>query len=504
MSARPDSQAHPDDPLCGNLPADILGCAMLADARETGLAGWKPPAPAHVAELLPKFDVESMIGRGAMGAVYRGHQVSLDRPVAIKLLPSELSDDPEFAALFRREARTLAALHHPGIVTIHDFGETSEHHLFIVMELVEGTTLDRLMAGGPLDPARAVSLAASICAALEYAHSRGIVHRDVKPSNILIDTSGNPKLADFGLARPLSPAGSDSFAAHPIAGTPEYMAPEQQRGSCDHRADLFAVGVILYEMLTGIRPSGAFDPPSSLVGVDQAMDRVVDKAMSHEPSRRYQDAGELIEDLAGIAGSRRPAGSSRGYSPPASPLTPPRIATPSMGCEAPNRNRSWRTITLLLGAAMIAATGWLLTLEWQRSKREIGIQPNPSAAPTVPASTSQDGAAGSPAPSPEASDPEIARFRAELMQDHWRYTHKGFPESIVRFHPHGRFHDRWHWQYWVKDRRTLEVQFNQNPRNPAEIVIFRFNEEMTEFDSTFRGADGRTHHVQGFRKDPVK
>jgi serine/threonine protein kinase len=207
-----------------------------------------------------------------MGAVYQGTQVSLNRLVAIKLLPAEFSANADFMARFQREAQTLASLSHSGIVTIYDFGTTSEGHLYFVMEFIDGTDLAHAMHTQRLAPNQALELTMQICEALHYAHSQGVVHRDIKPANVLLTRDGRAKLADFGLARPLSTERTQLTASHIVMGSPDYMAPEQWQGKADHRADIYALGVMLYEMLTGSRPQGAFDLPSIKAQVDARLD----------------------------------------------------------------------------------------------------------------------------------------------------------------------------------------------------------------------------------------
>ncbi len=235
-----------------------------------------------------------------MGAVYYAVEKALDRPVALKLLPAELSAQPGFADRFTREARAMAKLSHPNIVALYEFGRTSAGHLFFTMEFVEGTTLAAMIHGAGLASAQALSIASQICLGLAYAHEQAVVHRDVKPSNILIDPRGLAKIADFGLARLLDP--SEVAVGHTVTGavmgTPEYMAPEQKRGmAVDHRADIYSLGVMLYEMLCRQTPQGAFPPPSQLVGCDSGVDRIVARAMQPDRERRYQSTAEMRADI---------------------------------------------------------------------------------------------------------------------------------------------------------------------------------------------------------------
>ncbi len=254
--------------------------------------------------MFPGFSEIRMLGRGGMGAVYQARQVSLDRQVALKILPSELSRDPSAAERFRREAKALARLNHPHIVAIHDFGETRGGSFYFVMERVDGPDLHQLIQKGPLPLPQALDIIRQICDALEFAHAQGFVHRDIKPSNILIDANGRVKVSDFGLAMLVNEKNSDENGPSPtltraMVGTPEYVAPEQRRGDADidHRADLYSLGVMFYEMLTGSLPCGAFEPPSSRADIGRNVDRVVIRAMQAEPDKRYQQASDVRQDL---------------------------------------------------------------------------------------------------------------------------------------------------------------------------------------------------------------
>ncbi len=265
-------------------------------------SAWTPLEPAELGRLLPQYEILSLLGRGGMGAVYYAVEKALDRPVALKLLPAELSAQPGFAERFAREARAMAKLSHPNIVALYEFGGTSAGHQFFTMEFVEGTTLAAMIHGPGLNPDQALVLSSQICLALAYAHERGVVHRDMKPSNILVDTHGQVKIADFGLARLLDP--TEVTVGHTVTGavmgTPDYMAPEQKRGmAVDHRADIYSLGVMLYEMLCRQTPQGAFPPPSKVAGCDAGLDRIVDRAMQPAPERRYQSSTEMKVDVDG-------------------------------------------------------------------------------------------------------------------------------------------------------------------------------------------------------------
>jgi serine/threonine protein kinase len=259
-----------------------------------------PPPPAELALHFPQLEILALLGQGGMGAVYMARQTKLDRLVALKILPPEVARDPTFAERFIREARSLARLNHPQIVTVHDFGDV-DGLFYFTMEYVDGRNLRGLLQEGPLPPAQARSLTLQICDALQYAHDEGLVHRDIKPENILLDRKGRVKIADFGLAKlvGLTPTYLTLTGAHEVMGTLLYMAPEQmkQAHSVDHRADLYSLGVILYEMVTGELPLGRFAPPSRKAGVDERFDEVVLKALAREPAERYQDAAALKQDV---------------------------------------------------------------------------------------------------------------------------------------------------------------------------------------------------------------
>ena len=288
----------PEETIKGINAADLLARGLESAKAATGNPqAWQPPTPEELSKLLPQYEIESLLGRGGMGAVYRGKQAALDRAVAIKLLPAELAADAEFMSRFQREARTLAKLQHPGIVAVHDFGQTSQGHLYFVMEFVNGTDLSRLIHGPGVNAAQALEIITQVCEALQYAHSQGVIHRDIKPANVLINTEGRAKLADFGLARPTSEETASLTRSNVVMGTPDYMAPEQMAGTADHRADLYALGVMLYEMLTGQTPRGAWAPPSQRVQVDVRLDQVVVRALQQDPAMRYQQASEIKTDV---------------------------------------------------------------------------------------------------------------------------------------------------------------------------------------------------------------
>jgi serine/threonine protein kinase len=269
-----------------------------------------PPSAEQLDDELTDYTVRRLLGQGGMGAVYLAHHTTLDRDVAIKLLPAELAVDESFVRRFEREARSMARMDHPHIVKVHDFGRTRAGLPYLVMEYVDGCDLQRLIQQGQLTVAQALQLVTQICDALSYAHAAGIVHRDIKPSNVLIDRAGVIKIADFGLARPmnagLTAASRALTQSGAVLGTLEYMAPEQLMGKvADHRADIYALGVMLYELLTGDVPRGAWRPPSGLKPMDERLDAVVQRALQPKPEDRYQQAAEVKRDVTGVLEARQ-------------------------------------------------------------------------------------------------------------------------------------------------------------------------------------------------------
>ncbi|MHC4518776.1 MAG: serine/threonine-protein kinase [Planctomycetota bacterium] len=280
----------------------------------TPAGGFVPPEPGQLAEKFPELEIIELLGQGGMGAVYKARQKQLDRLVALKILPPEVGQSEAFAERFTREARSLARLNHPQIVTVYDFGRTEDGLYYFLMEFVDGTDLRRVIQAGGLTSEQALAIVPQVCEALHYAHKKGIVHRDIKPENLLLDKEGNIKIADFGLARLLDrPTTAYTLTqADQRMGTPQYMAPEQieHPHEVDHRADIYSLGVVFYEMLTGELPIGLFAPPSQKVHVDVRLDEVVLHTLEKEPERRYQHASEVKTDVEMIAGKGQGAGAA--------------------------------------------------------------------------------------------------------------------------------------------------------------------------------------------------
>jgi len=355
MQAQPEKPSTsetifgPKDDNSQKTPSGIGGSTINVPAGATppdaeltdGVVADAQPAALPNGLDLGNYMLEGEIGRGGMGVVYRGTQKSLQRQVAIKILPARLAADQHFVARFDREALTLATLNHPNIVQIIDRGIckapqeiaalSGGNICFLVMEFVEGVSLRHLLNQQKLTPDQALAIVPQVCAALEYAHGKGVVHRDIKPENILLTPDGTAKITDFGLARIVHGDGERARQtlthSNVLMGTPDYMAPEQREKAkaVDHRADIFSLGVIFYEMLTGELPIGRFPAPSKKVHVDIRLDEVILKSLEKEPDLRYQRASHVSQDVSRI---------SREAVAPVSPGAPaesaPKTAEPSL------------------------------------------------------------------------------------------------------------------------------------------------------------------------------
>lgn len=286
---------------------------------------------------LPQFEILAMAGRGGMGAVYKGRQKSLDRLVAIKVLPADIHhSSADFAERFKREAKAMARLSHPGIVAVHDAGETTHGLLYFVMDFIEGTDVQRMLAAqGRFAPEDALAITAKVCEALAYAHTHGVIHRDIKPSNVMVDAEGQVKVADFGLAKFTSADCGSITTSEMTMGSPDFMAPEAMRGHAqvDHRADLYAVGVMLYQMFTGTVPRGRFAPPSQAVpGLDKRLDHIVDKALQPDRDNRFATAVEMQTQIARVARPDQQHGSINQKT--ADPISRKRLVLPTLAALA--------------------------------------------------------------------------------------------------------------------------------------------------------------------------
>lgn len=257
-----------------------------------------------------RYEIGALIGAGGMSDVFTAKDTRLNREVAVKVLRSDLNREQTFVTRFRKEALAAAGLSHPGIVAVYDSGETPAP--YIVMELLQGKTLRELI-NGPIDPKTAIQITEGILQALSYSHANGIVHRDIKPGNIMITDQGDVKVMDFGIARALDDVSATMTATWNVVGTAQYLSPEQASGeTADARSDLYSVGVVLYEMLTG-RPPFTGDTPVSIAlqhlsndfiapskinsALDEQFDHFLSVVMAKNPDNRYQDANSMLADL---------------------------------------------------------------------------------------------------------------------------------------------------------------------------------------------------------------
>ena len=349
-----------------NWAARPAAIAEDAAGAATSAGGFEAPASEDLQLLFPQLEFLELLGKGGMGAVYKAQQKSLERLVAVKIIKPQAADDPAFAERFLREARSLAKLNHPNIVTVHDFGEVrqlpnagvaqelAQRPLFyFVMEYVEGANLRELMRARQITPQAALRIVPALCDALQYAHDEGIVHRDIKPENILIDRKGRVKIADFGLAKimargPRDVTITDTYQA---MGTLHYMAPEQMERprEVDHRADIYALGVMFYEMLTGELPLGRFAPPSQKVQVDVRLDEIVLRALERDPARRYQRVSDVKTQVESVSSVKPTKITERQITvePPLAPGSGPQLLAFALGFLLSG-------LVLLAGGAMVA------------------------------------------------------------------------------------------------------------------------------------------------------
>ncbi|MBL8810944.1 MAG: serine/threonine protein kinase [Planctomycetaceae bacterium] len=300
------SDSNPNEPT--HLVDKLNQASLLDLALDQEPAGprraYALPSQSDLAPLFPDFEIQDLLGFGGMGCVYKARQTRLDRAVAIKILPKELAKDELFSERFAREARAMARLNHPNVVRVYDFGQAGDV-CFLIMEYMDGMNLRELLNAGSLPASEVLRVFEQVCLALDYAHREGVVHRDIKPENILFSKTGHASLADFGLARLAMDSGCEVSLTQTrqAMGTLNYMAPEQWENpkTVDHRADIYALGILLYELLTGRVPRGSFPPASSLCGSPPAIDSVINKALQVDPALRYQSVMEMVQALSAEA-----------------------------------------------------------------------------------------------------------------------------------------------------------------------------------------------------------
>lgn len=315
----------------------------MSDSQEH--AGFVAPEPAHLAPLFPGYDIQSLIATGGMGAVYRAVQKSLDRTVALKILPMEFSKDAAFCAGFEAEAKAMARLNHPNLIGVFDFGEVNGM-LYIIMEYVPGKSLYHAAYGQAIDQKEVIRLVSGIADGLAHAHENGIIHRDIKPSNILLDLNAQPKIGDFGLARPIERKIEEG---EEIFGTPHYTAPEVVNAphTVDYRADIFSVGVLLHELLTSKLPADDPRPASAICHCDPRFDAIIKKATQPLAPARYSSAAVISKELQAIGASLTPRG------PRVAPAAAPRRAGPPRRTVVRKSSGSSGAVWMVVAAAVV-------------------------------------------------------------------------------------------------------------------------------------------------------
>lgn len=383
----------------------------------TSPTGFVPPDPEKLAHLFPGYDIVRLIACGGMGAVYEAIQRSLDRGVAIKILPQEFTADESFRTAFQAEAKAMARLNHPNLISVYDFGEV-EGMLYIIMEYVPGLSLYQATEGQPLDPSDAVRLVSDIARGLAHAHESGIIHRDIKPANILLNHQNIPKIGDFGLARPLE---SQIEEGEDIFGTPGYTAPEvvENPQSIDHRADVFSLGILLHELLTGQLPEADPRPASAICHCDPRFDAVIRKATRNSPNERYLHAEEIAKELEKISTTAGPRALKTAAPAPRHPggRRPP----PGRYQAPPKPPRSKAPLILIL----LIAIGGVAYLYQQKSQKIA------EGAQAIDESETQEAPATETSPPPVTTpetrldDPEDTEIVAEPTEtidgvEHWR------------------------------------------------------------------------------------
>jgi serine/threonine-protein kinase len=377
-----------------------------------------------------RYTLQAEIGRGGMATVYRAYDPRFKREVAIKVLPREFLHDPTFRARFEREAQTIAALEHPAIVPVYDYGEDADQP-YLVMRLMAGGSLAERLERGPLTLQETASILSRLAPALDRAHALGIIHRDLKPGNILFDRDGNPYISDFGLAKLTQSATQLSQTG--VMGTPAYMSPEQARGDkqIDGRTDLYALGAILYQMLTGRLPYEAdtpmglafkhvTEPPPRLQDarpdLPAACDAVISRAMAKDPDQRFTTAGSLMTALEGSLdsqagpGPRTPGATLLPAAPATATLTPTlKPGSAPVERAVPDKPIAQTLSPLMIGGIALIALAVLgaviITAAVLFIPAESGTATPPTtpSAPTITAATSTVALAQGPTPSPAAS-----------------------------------------------------------------------------------------------------
>lgn len=436
-----------------------------------------PPSIAELDELVPGYRFVEYLDSGGMGAVYKAVQKSLNRIVAVKLLPRMHLEKEGFAERFKREAHALAQLTHPNIIAVYDSGETRDGQMYYVMEFVSGMDLQQLLKRKPPAPKQILQIIAQVCNALQYAHERGIVHRDIKPANILIDAKGNVKVADFGLVKIVGPQAVDYTATGTTLGTPDYIAPEAMEYGVkiDHRVDIYSLGVMIYELLTGHVPKGQWEPPSIRSGTDKKVDAMVSKAMQYDPDKRYQNVSEMTQVLEKLLKNcdnwkhyRRPGKSGIVSPDEAGAQVATGAMTQKLNQDGSVLRGGWSALTLVVMVLLVVGgvagawhAGWF-------SPPQQPVPPTPAVATALAPAVVPPAEAGPQQPAATVDESAQARL------SHWVMEHGGFlnvltPESIKGLRLPGGTKASWPPTFVPSGSSTKLIGGSQDLRSVSEL-----------------------------------
>ncbi|MCP5542413.1 MAG: protein kinase [Akkermansiaceae bacterium] len=526
-----DEESEPD-PLMGNRITDLIDCAFDPGAAPSDPGGWSLPDEDELKRILPNYQILALLGRGGMGVVYKAYDTVLRNTVAVKLLPQALASDHALMARFKKEARILSQLDHPGIVKVRSFVETGDGQAYFVMDFVEGRTVHELVREKRLKVRDALKLVTQVCKALQYLHDQGVVHRDIKPTNILVDEAGNARLVDFGIAGQVSAETLVLTRTGQTPGTPFYIAPELYDGvPPTPRSDVYSLGVTFYEMLTGERPHIRSPAPSSVSGVYKGVDRVVFRALNRKPDRRYPSADSLRRDLQRCTRRAREirlawviaalmflaGGVYLGWhiaprGKPKAVSAVPLASAPAVMEEAP---------------AVVEATDEPAESDPFATDHPLEFPSDTAIAPEHPLDFGDPPEVASDpfvlpreeveTPPQEVADP-TDELRRVLMGHTWSYEDslfpnkkenmpregRGKPKAPIRFFPNGKFHDHWKWNYWIIGPRAIHVQYSDPVYRTNPDVVLTFSEDFLTYSGGFRDGRGKYHKITGTRIDPIR
>ncbi len=484
----------------------------MAESGESG-SGSRDSGRQRI-ESVGGYQLISRLGRGGMGAVFKARQTSMDRVVALKILPPRLARDAQFVERFLREARAAGRLSHPNIVSGIDAGEADGYYYF-AMEYVEGETLHELIKRqGQLDQSEALRLAAQIASALAHAHAHGLVHRDVKPQNVIVAADGTAKLCDLGLAR--STEEDQGLTATGTAlGTPHYIAPEQVegRGDVDRRADLYALGATLYHMLAGSPPFTAAtgakvmamhlsEPPPPLgqaaPGVSPALAALVARLLEKEPDGRCQSAEEVAEDLEQIAAGRAPAHLRPARRRTAARLRPGSTRETAPLEEVPSR-RGWLVPAAIGGALAVvgaAVLGVVLELGSGSPPANGGKPPDEPKPPSEPAPPDEPKPPDEPGPpTGQAAEKELKELFG-YAQEWWGKNPKKYEEAASRFERTADRADELKKPLWAMKARDEAVKIRRAWDATADAAFAKISEKAGDLAAK-RDYDGAVAAAAG-------